>query len=549
MSDISFVTKKGKLTKYNGKGGEITIPSDIKIVGKEVFMNNNTVTAVTFSEGVEEIEDSAFEGCESLKRVYIPKSLTRFNSAAFMNAGVEEVYITDLVSWCDSYFSYATANPLGCGADLYLNGELVRDLVIPEGIESICSSAFLRCKSIKSVTFPDSVEKVWDSFEGCKNLETIRYGNGLTFEAGAYKYCDNIKEVYIDSIESWCQILFNGWVDETPLHSGATLYIGGQPTVDLVIPDSIKKIGNNAFYGCKTLKSVSFPDGIDIGYDAFAECEKLQIIEFRGNGNFDTDAFKACSSLIAVKLPSKYRVTLWNVLVEYTDAKYVGSEDRLKEQDGFRYAELRDGTYLYRWDNREENLVLPSDLNGKPYIIADFTFTDCDFIKSITIPEGAVTKISCAAFSGCDGLTEVTIPAGIELENSVFSKCKNLKKVTLNSPVGTFMFEDCQNLGEVIIADGVTYIDQYAFRGCHLLSEITVPATVECIGNGAFENCTALGKVIFVNPMDWRRTTSYVSYDYARRGGEPFNVDSPEENARIILKDGNDWFYFKPVKD
>lgn len=100
---------------------------------------------------MKEIESSAFEGCAALRRVYIPRSLTRFNAAAFSGAGVREVHITDLAAWCESYFSYATANPLGCGADLYLNGE------------------------------------------------------------------------------------------QTPLHSGATLYVGGVPAVDLVIPDGVTR--------------------------------------------------------------------------------------------------------------------------------------------------------------------------------------------------------------------------------------------------------------------------------------------------------------------
>lgn len=545
MTDTAFVIKDRRLTAYNGDGGDILIPEGVEVIGKEVFKNNKTVTSVTFPDGVKEIESYAFECCAALKRVYIPKSLKDFDAAAFVRSGVEEVHITDLAAWCECYFSYATANPLGCGADLYLNGELVRDLVIPDGVTGISSNAFLGCRSIRSVTLPDSVTKVWDAFESCKNLETIRYGNGLTFEAGAYRGCENIKEVYIDSIEAWCKITFNGWGEETPLHSGATLYIGGVPAVDLVIPDGIKKIGSGQFYNYKYLKSISFPDGIQIGYEAFKNCPALQFIEFRGDGNFDTDAFTGCSSLIAVKLPEGYSVSFWNVLREYTEAKYVGSDDVLREQDGFRCAQLRDGTYLYRWDTPQENLVLPSSIDGRQYEIANSTFKGCDIIKSITIPEGAVSKIGYGAFSGCNGITEVTVPAGINLENSVFAECQSLKKATVHSPLGTFMFENCHNLCEVVIADGVTHIDSYAFRGCRALTEITLPASVDFVSNGVFQDCTGLERVIFADPEGWRRTDEYIYYDYRRAKGKPFDVTSPTATAKAVVSDDNDWYYFK----
>ena len=548
MADMEFVINDGKLTAYNGEGGDIVIPEGVRIVGEKAFAKNNTVTSVRFSEGVEKIESSAFVGCESLRRVYIPKTVNSFDSAAFMNSRVREVHITDLAAWCDSYFSYATANPLGCGADLYLNGEIVTDLVIPDGVDNISNFAFEGCRSIRSVTIPDSVRNIWGSFKRCKNLETIRFGNGLDFVAGGFRDCENIKEVYIDSIEAWCNINFNGSGDETPLHSGATLYIGGEPAVDIYIPDGVKEICGGSFYGFKGLRSISFPDGIKIGYQAFFDCSRLQVMEFRGGCNFNDEAFKDCSSLLVIKIPSM-KILLWNVLREHTKAKYIGADDVLKEQDGFRYAELHEGTYLYRYDKKDENLVLPERLNGKTYEIAGFAFYNCDFIKSLTIPEGAITKIGTAAFSGCNGLTELTVPLGMQFSNRVFSRCESLERVEIYSPPMNFMFEDCRALSEVVIADDVPYVDQYTFKGCRALKEITIPAAAEYVGNGAFRDCRALERVVFANPEGWRRKDEYTSYNYGRCGGEPFDASSPEENAKNILKDGNDWYYFKLPED
>lgn len=546
MADLEFKISGGKLVSYHGAGGDVVIPEGVSSIGRNAFKGNKTLTSVSIPEGVTEIGDSAFKECPSLERVYIPKSLKSFDSAAFMNSGVREVYITDLAAWCDAYFSYATANPLGCGADLYLNGELVQDLVIPEGIDSISSSAFERCRSIRSVTIADSVGKIWDSFEGCSNLEVVRFGKGLTFISDAFRYCKNIKEVYIDSLEDWCNILFNCWADACPLSSGATLYIGGEPLVDLYIPDHITEIKRNAFSGCKTLKSVSFPNGFNIDYEAFKNCSSLRTMEFRGDGNFDFDAFKGCNCLLVIKLYNGFRVPLWNVLVEHTEAKFVGTEDRLCRVGDFLFFELYEGNYLYDYVGECDEVVLPDSYKGKPYSIASYTFEGKP-IRSISIPEGAVKQIGSGAFMSCNSLTEVTIPADIEMSNSVFLGCENLESVTMYSPVGSFGFEECGRLSRIVIGEEVCQIKQFAFCNCTALKEITVPASVVFIGNGAFMGCNGLEQVIFADTADWRTTDSYTAYDYKRVGGTPVDFTDPRTNAKRILEDKDDMYYFKPA--
>lgn len=548
MADLEFVIEKGKLVGYNGTGADLVIPDGVTAIGENVFKDNKTLTSVRFPEGMTEIGSDAFRGCTSLERVYIPKSVNRFDSAAFMDSGVKAVYITDLAAWCDAYFSYATANPLGCGADLYLNGELVEDLVIPDGIKSISSAAFERCRSIRSVTIADSVTEIWDSFESCSRLEVVRFGNGLTFISGAFKYCKNIKEVHIDSLEDWCKILFNCWADETPLCSGATLYIGGEAVVDLYIPDHIKKIGKNAFAGCKTLRSVSFPEDFDIDYDAFKNCSRLRTMEFRGDGNFDSYAFEGCNGLLVIKLYSGFRIPLWNVLVEHTKAKYIGTDDRLVEVGDFRFFETYEGNYLYEYLGDGEEVILPDSYKGKSYGIASDTFAGKS-IRSVRFPEGAIKEIETGAFAYCNSLTEITIPAGVNMENKVFIGCKNLEKVTAYSPVGYFAFENCDRLTLVEIAEGVCQIKPFAFQDCVALKEITVPASVEFIGNGAFLGCEGLERVAFADTSDWRTTDSYTAYDYRRVGGEPIDFTDPAANAARILADKDDMYYFKPVKN
>ena len=72
-----------------------------------------------------------------------------------------------------------------------------------------------------------------------------------------------------------------------------------------------------------------------------------------------------------------------------------------------------------------------------------------------------------------------------------------------------------------------------------------MPASTEFVGNGVFQDCIGLKEVTFADPEGRSGTTEYVSYNYRRASGEPFDVSSPTATAATVLSDGNDWDYFK----
>ena len=141
-------------------------------VAENAFKGNGHIAAVYLGEGVESIGENAFQGCTALKTVFVSDSLTSFGAFAFEGCeSLESVYITDLVSWCARAFEGSWDNPLNNGADLYINGELLTDLVIPDGVTSIGAYAFFGCTSIVSVTLPEIIVVGADAFGNCPNID------------------------------------------------------------------------------------------------------------------------------------------------------------------------------------------------------------------------------------------------------------------------------------------------------------------------------------------------------------------------------------------
>lgn len=186
-----------------------------------LFLNGKLVNDLVLPDSVTRISPFAFFGCTSLTSITIPNSVTEIGWRAFENcSSFKAVHITDLAAWCKIECSSIYGSSVLSGRYLYLNGELVKDMVIPSSVTRIEGNTFRGCSSLTSVTIPNYVTYIGGyAFYGCSSLTSVNIGN-------AVKYIKNFT------------------------------FGNCQKLTDVTIGKSVDGIGEKAFVLCKELTNV-----------------------------------------------------------------------------------------------------------------------------------------------------------------------------------------------------------------------------------------------------------------------------------------------------
>ena len=336
-TSVSVTFKGSSYFDYSYEySGAVTIPASVTYSGK------------TYS--VTEIGEHAFDGCSGLTSVSIGNSVTTIGEYAFREcSGLKKVEISDLEAWCKISFKSNNSNPVYYSHNLFLNGQEIKNLIIPESIQELkyyvfrgCSgltsvvipnsvtyiggSAFTGCSSLTSVEIPNSVTGIgeWaffgcsgltsvsignsvttigkDAFYDCSGLTSVSIGNSVTtIGEDAFSGCSGLKKVDISDLEAWCKISFySGYAN--PTYYSHNLFLNGQEIKNLIIPETIQVLKSRVFYGCSGLTSVVIPNSVtSIGSSAFRECSGLTSVSIGNSvtsiGNY---AFSGCSGLTSV---------------------------------------------------------------------------------------------------------------------------------------------------------------------------------------------------------------------------------------------------------
>ena len=155
----------------------VTVPEGVTEVKAYTFYGFKDLIQVTLPEGVTTIGVGAFADCSSLISITIPEGVTAIGEDAFYRCNsLKDVSITDLAAWCSIAFGNEEDNPLYKAENLYLNGELVETLEIPEGVTVIRQGLFRNAACIRRVALPKSMKGVAaNAFYGCKKIQEVFY--------------------------------------------------------------------------------------------------------------------------------------------------------------------------------------------------------------------------------------------------------------------------------------------------------------------------------------------------------------------------------------
>ena len=231
---------------------EVTLSSNIQEIGRYCFSFCHNLTRINLPSTLISIGESAFFDCRSLKSIAIPESVEFIDSSAFVECCISEVYIDNIESWCRMKFVNNGSNPL-YNANLYVNGEKITKLIIPEGVTSIGDRAFVNCLNITNVVIPKSLNHIGKD---------------------AFNYC-NISNVSVEDLESWCKLTFDN--DSSNPLCNASLCVNGEKIRSLIIPEGVTSICDRAFKNCISIESVTIPESVSvIGSDAFSNCNNLR---------------------------------------------------------------------------------------------------------------------------------------------------------------------------------------------------------------------------------------------------------------------------------
>lgn len=357
----------------------INFPSSVEYIESYTFRNCPSLTGITLPDGLKTIGYEAFAGCEGLKEINIPASVTTIYDGAFAYChGLTAVHITDLEAWChikyERYDYVSTGNPLLLAEHLYLNGEPVEHLVIPESVTDIQDFLFVDCKTLKTVTLHNGVTRIGvAAFSGCENLKKINIPSSVT----------EIGDSAFGGTSSLTKISLPNSITKL---GTSVFYESGLKS--FTVPNNRKSIPYGLFQSCKDLSSVTISNSVTtIEERAFMHCFALRSVTIPGSvTTIEEDAFYDCRGLQTLEIPAS--VT--------TIGEYAFYDCYDLERVTFKGNVPKMGSNVFVWCSGLKSVIFPEGFTTIP----EGTFGKCLSLRTVILPK-SITGVGDAAFFDC----------------------------------------------------------------------------------------------------------------------------------------------------
>ncbi|MBR2341602.1 MAG: leucine-rich repeat protein [Clostridia bacterium] len=413
---------------------------------ENAFRNVVTATEIKLENQPTEIPQKTFWGCSKLEKVLGVESVKYIRARAF-----------EACSLFDDFKAFTS-------------------------LEEIGEYAFEDCYSMTEAHFPDSMTKVEKGAFARTSLQKIsinfvgREAGGEPSEATLFGYIfgdvlsgdsTQVTQYYEPSSTAFTFSIPNSlkWVQVRGESIPYGAFYNCNMIEEVEILDTVTEIGNNAFMYVKNLKKVTFPYVFSGKFKSvFYSAQEVHIT----GGTLPYQAFYQNTALQKVTLDED---------VGITDDEY---------------------SYTFYQCSSLKQINLPAAWTR----VGGYAFYGCSSLESVTLPEG-LEVLGSYAFYNCKLITDIKIPAKVtDIGMSTFQSCAALENVDTSEAnaitnVGSYAFDGCQALTQMVLPDTVQTIGAYAFRNCSALTKVNVPKSVTSVGQSAYYNAGMVEELVW----------------------------------------------------
>lgn len=582
-----FIIENGVLIKYVGPGGDVVLPEGITRIADNAFRSNQTVTSVVMQSGITEMGMCVFWDCHYIKRIVfsdtikvIPTSTCYLNWAleeVILPRDVEEIQSTAFINcYALTSLDFSKYNIRIFGEQSF-KGSGLQEVYFSKNVKVIGRQAFLQCYRLKNVTFEEGIELEFlgaSVFSACIMLEEVDLSmlDMKELPSEIFRLCSALTKVKLPSqLTSIPWGLFNSCTSLREIDLSDTkitvlnnyVFYKCTSLERVILPERLTEIMKGTFSDTASLEYIVIPESVTkIGNDAF-KGSGLKAIVFNSlvPPALGSGIFLKHNDELRVFVPSDSAEAYKKALGEYSDLVNSSSE-----------FDIRDGV-LYKYFGCSEEVTVPYEVKS----IAAGAFKGNATLRSVYIG-GITAGIGTEAFEGCSSLSYVYLSQSVKtIKDRAFGGCGSLARVVIDASVppktGKEVFPLNDGLvievidgarevyarewkryeklivengftvvdgvlvcykgiaKDVIVPEGVTELGKYVFQGCAYMETLTLPEGLIKLGDGAINSCNSLRSIKFPDSLSDIGTDSLSFNKSLECLDIPVNVTRIRQNA------------------